>query len=209
MDIRRPAIAATPSLPLSSLLALHGASGLLLAGFVLLHLAYHVALLVEVEAAFRLMRDLRVVYRWLPVETLILGSVLVQLATGPVLARRQAQRPRRNRVAVLSGYYLFFFTIVHVAAVLWGRVGMGVDTTIHFAAAGLRAWPAALFFWPYYFLAVVAAFVHLGHALSRRLGRPSVLLPLALGLACAALVLAGMAGVGGLSIPADYLRPYR
>ncbi|CAN7254164.1 hypothetical protein [Massilia sp. LjRoot122] len=171
----------------------------------LLHLSYHAILVAGVDAAFALMHTLRVFYRWLPVEALILGSVLVQLATGPVLARRQAQRPQRNRVAALSGYYLFFFSIVHVAAVLWGRLGMEVDTSIHFAAAGLHAWPAAAFFFPYYFLAVVAAFVHLGHALSRRLGRPAVLLPLVVGTTVAGLVLAGMAGVaGGLTIPTAY-----
>lgn len=114
----------------------------------LLHLSYHAILVAGVDAAFALMHTLRVFYRWLPVEALILGSVLVQLATGPVLARRQAQRPQRNRVAALSGYYLFFFSIVHVAAVLWGRLGMEVDTSIHFAAAGLHAWPAAAFSFP-------------------------------------------------------------
>ena len=210
MDLQRPAPAARFPLPYPSLLALHGCSGLVLAGFVLLHLAYHALLVADVDAAFGLMRDLRGFYRWLPVEALLLGSAVVQMVTGPLLARSQARRPHRNRVAALSGYYLFFFTLVHLAAVLWGRAGMGVDTNIHFAAAGLHAWPAALFFWPYYFLAVLAAFVHLGHALSRRLGRPSVLLPLALGAACAGVILAGMAGMGGgLAIPADYLRPWR
>ena len=193
-----------------SVLALHGASALVLAGFVLLHLAYHAVLFFDVAAAFELMRALRVIYRWWPVEALVLASALVQVVTGPLLARRQRGAGRHSLATKLSGYYLLFFIVIHVVAVLWGRVGMHLDTTIHFAAAGLHAWPSAAFFGPYYFLAVVAVFVHVGRAICRRLAGTSLILPLAAGLACASLILAGMAGIGnGLVIPEPYMRAVR
>jgi hypothetical protein len=66
-----------------------------------------------------------------------------------------------------------FFLLVHVSAVLWGRLVLQVDTDMHFAAAGLRAWPAIAFFVPYYFLSVVAVCLHAGLGISRLLAAPA------------------------------------
>jgi hypothetical protein len=119
----------------------------------------------------------------------LLAAVLVQLLGGAALARRGGALPAR-----ISGYYLLFFLLVHVAAVLWGRLGLGLDTDIHFAAAGLRAWPTIAFFVPYYFFAVVAVCFHVGLGLSHCLARPRAvtLTAAAVGVATGTAIVASM-----------------
>lgn len=173
-----------------AILALHRATGMALAVFVCLHLVNHALLAIDPAMAFAFMDGFRHVYRQPAVEALLLVAVLVQLLAGGALARGGGATLSR-----LSGYYLLFFLLVHVSAVLWGRLGLGLDTDIHFAAAGLRSWPAMAFFVPYYFLAVVAICCHVGLALSRRLAmtaRSASIASAALG------VLAGTAIVGGM-----------
>lgn len=84
--------------------------------------------------------------------------------------------------------YLPFFLVVHVAAVVVGRSALGLDTNFYFAAAGFHVWPFGLFFGPYYFLAVITLFTHLGCAAywrtqsQRRIVRvAAVVLPVGLG----------------------------
>ncbi|WP_379677275.1 hypothetical protein [Massilia consociata] len=166
--------------------------------------------MVDPAAAFAFMDNARQVYRWLPVEALVLACVAVQMATGLLLARRLPGSTPGARATRISAYYLLFFLAVHLGAVFWGRHGLQLDTNIHFAAAGLHAWPSAAFFVPYYFLAVLAVFVHLGLAAGRYLSKGKRAAPLlagAVGAVLSALIVAAMAGVGnGLQIPAAYLR---
>ncbi|AXA93148.1 hypothetical protein DPH57_19580 [Massilia sp. YMA4] len=185
---------------------LHRLSGSILALFVLVHLFQHLAVLAGAPAHLAVMEALRVVYRWPPVEALLLGCVAVQLVTGVPLA--WSSRAPGQRLARLSGLYLLFFLAVHTTAVLAGRYA-GTDTNIYFAAAGMHAWPAAAFFVPYYFLAVVAIAVHLGSAVARRLpaahrGR-IVRRCAAVGTVSSLLIVGGMARI---DIPAAYLQPF-
>jgi hypothetical protein len=76
-------------------------------------------------------------------------------------------RRRRGAVSWLqagAGAYLGFFLLVHVGAVLYGRVSLSLDTNFYFAAAGFHVPPFPYFFAPYYFLGVAALFTHLGAA---------------------------------------------
>lgn len=175
---------------------LHRCSGLLLAAFGVVHLLNHVLLAVDHAAAFAFMDAFRHVYRQGAVEPVILVAVLVQIATGPALARG-AGSPMAARI---SGYYLLFFLLVHVSAVLWGRLGLGLDTDIGFAAAGMRGGPGIAFFAPYYFLAVVAVCLHVGLGLSRLFGTPShaaLLASTATGLIGGAAIVGGLLAVAG------------
>lgn len=194
----------------ATLFKLHRYSGAVLGLFVMLHLANHLLLLQGPELHSRAMAALRTVYRWPPVEALLLACVLVQIVTGIARLRRGpaqgASRPVR-----LAGMYLLYFLMAHTLAVLGGRGLLHLDTNLYFAAAGLHVWPYSLYFVAHYMLAMAAIFVHLGYALAPRMGVRTV--PgrkLATWLACAAGVLTGTAIVAAMAadsvqIPAEYL----
>jgi hypothetical protein len=202
-----------------NVLLFHALSGALLASFVALHLANHALAFINLGDAFALMKTLRTVYRWPPVETLLIACVVYQVASGPVLARsRPAPASDKTEWATTaSGYYLLFFVVLHTAAVFWGRYVAALDTNIYFAAAGLHAWPSTAFFSVYYFLAPVAVFVHLGQAMARRLStrvrvkKHTWLAGAAVtGTVVAALIVAGLSGLGnGMQIPDEYMSIYR
>ncbi|GAB3823673.1 hypothetical protein [Hymenobacter jeollabukensis] len=196
----------------------HYWTGVLLSGFILVHLANHLAALGSVQAHQVVMTALRRMYRHPVVETGLLLAVVGQVFTGLRLywrGRRQPPWPVAERVQILSGLYLAFFLLVHTGAVLTGRAVFGLDTNLYFAAAGINTFPFSLFFVPYYFLAVTAVFLHLaslhyqkgrglwGEARARRqavgIGGAGVLVAL--------LILFAMTNrLQGLPIPAPYLR---
>ncbi|UYZ60752.1 hypothetical protein [Hymenobacter latericus] len=196
----------------------HYWTGLLLAVFVFIHLANHLVALGSAEAHLKTMAMLRSFYRNPVVETALLLAVAGQIVTGAALYWRSRKQPERRwaeRIQVYSGLYLAFFLLVHTAAVLGGRLYLGLDTNLYFAAAGINTFPFSLFFVPYYFLAVVAIFLHVaslhyqkgvalwGEANARRqaLGIGGV------GVAVALLILFAMTNrLQGLPIPAPYQR---
>jgi hypothetical protein len=192
---------------------LHRFGAVLVSIFVLAHLANHLAALGGIAAHLRFMETARLVYRQPVVESLLLSGVVVQAGSGLRLLVSGWKR-RRGWLAWLqagSGAYLALFLLIHVSAVLVGRTVLGLDTNVHFAAAGLQAWPYSLFFVPYYFLAVLAVFVHLGCALARRAG-PSprkrvaaVAVPLCVGAVVSALVVVALMGrLIPYAVPQEY-----
>lgn len=184
---------------------MHRTSGLLVALFVVAHLAGHLAGLAGAAAHQTVLDALRVVYRQPVVEALLLGCVAFQMGSGLVLLWR-GRGQRRGAVGWLqaaSGAYLFLFLLVHVAAVVHGRTE-GIDTNLQFAAAGMHTPPWQWFFGPYYFVAVVAIGTHAGCALYRHLPSP-VRGPVLVGALVAGLVLGAVLVVmlaGGLG-PVD------
>jgi hypothetical protein len=70
-----------------------------------------------------------------------------------------------DRLQALSGAYLAFFLLVHLAAITFGRVALKLDTNFYYAAAGMHIAPFQLFFFPYYFLAIFALFAHISCAM--------------------------------------------
>lgn len=184
---------------------LHRTVGALLAAFVAVHIANHLAALAGVDAHVRFMDAARRVYRQPVVEAVLLLCAVLQAASGLRMLWAGRQR-RRGVLAWLqagSGAYVALFLAIHVGAVLAGRMS-GLDTNFYFAAAGLHVWPFVLFFVPYYFLAVAALFVHLGFALRR--GRAVVAGCSAIGIVVAGLIVATLMGkVVPVEIPARYL----
>lgn len=216
LSLTKTKLSAMPALPIPvrrNVLLLHALSGALLASFIALHLINHALVIINPGDAFALMETLRRVYRWPPVEMLLMACVIYQVASGPLLA---ASAPGKTEWATkASGYYLLFFVALHVAAVFWGRYGAGLDTNIYFAAAGLHAWPYAAFFSVYYFLAVVAVHVHLGQAIFRRARmqmdkRTWLIGAAATGTVTGALIVAGMSGWGNdMQVPAEYMSVFQ
>jgi hypothetical protein len=79
----------------------------------------------------------------------------------------------------------------------------------------LQAWPFSLFFVPYYFLAVLAVFTHLGCALARRAGPESgkraaaVVVPMCAGAVLSGLVVAALMGkLYPYEVPQKYRMTY-
>jgi succinate dehydrogenase/fumarate reductase cytochrome b subunit len=181
---------------------LHRFSALIIAAYALVHIANHLVGLQGVAAHIAFMKSARVVYRAGAVEPVLLAAVLVQIITG-IRAVALGWRERRGLVPWLqagSGAYLAFFLLNHVGAVIYGR-SVGLDTNFYFAAAGLHVPPFQYYFAPYYFLAVLALFTHLGCALywqlqsvSRQSRGLAVALPAAVGAVVSLLVVLAMAG---------------
>ena len=187
---------------------LHRAAGAVLAVFLVVHVANHLAALAGVEAHIRFMDAARRVYRQPVVEAVLLLCVVLQAVSGlrMLWAGRQRRRGVLPWLQAGSGAYVALFLAIHVVAVLAGRMS-GLDTNFYFAAAGLHVWPFVLFFVPYYFLAVAALFVHLGCALRR--GRAVVAGFSAIGFVAATVIVAALMGkVYPVEIPLRYLQTF-
>ncbi len=196
----------------------HRGCALVVAAFVTVHVVNHLAALAGIAAHLRFMEAARLVYRQPFVEAVLLLCVTMQAGSGLWLA--YAGRGRRSgftaKLQAASGLYLALFLLIHVAAVLAGRALLDLDTNFHFAAAGLHAGAARYFFAPYYFLAVLAVFAHLGCALSRRVRRTgnarAAVLGVALsgGVVASSLILAAMLGVlSPYQVPQKYLDTFQ
>lgn len=197
----------------------HRFSAFVLIAYVLLHLSNHVMAVAGPAAHVAFMDALRPLYRNVVVEPLLLLCVLFQAGSGLWMVLK-GWRGRRGAVAWLqagSGMYLAFFMLFHVAAVLFGRAVLKLDTNFWYAAAGFTVRPYQLFFIPYYFLAICALFAHLGCALhwqARKCGPKARMAALALpALSGALLALVVTLAFDGwlyrLDVPAQYLTIYK
>jgi hypothetical protein len=152
---------------------LHYLSGILITVFTGLHLFNHAWSVLGAEAHIALMHTLRVVYRNVCVETVLLAAVLVQVITGLKLFKqlRKSAAGFSDKLQVWSGLYLAVFFLFHVGAVLGGRFVLGLDTNYYFGVAGLVTFPFNLFFVPYYLLAVIAFFGHIAAVHGKKMTR--------------------------------------
>jgi succinate dehydrogenase/fumarate reductase cytochrome b subunit len=151
---------------------LHRLSGLGLASFLLLHITNHLFALGGPALHITVMNLFRHVYRFKPVEALLLMCVLFQIVSGIMMVFRKgfARQPFYVIIQVLSGLYLSFFMIFHVNAVMMGRYKWAVDTDFYFAAGVANNYPEKVFFIPYYTLSLVTVFAHIAcvHFIKRK-----------------------------------------
>lgn len=141
---------------------LHYISGIILTIFIGFHLFNHFSSLFGMEAYQKIMDNLRLVYRNIFVETILLLAVGIQIFSGAKLfftAKKSA--PFFRKLQIWSGLYLAFFLIMHVSAIMVGRFILNVDTNFYYGAAGLNIFPQNLFFVPYYGLAILSFFGHI------------------------------------------------
>jgi hypothetical protein len=138
---------------------LHYCSGLILAVFIAFHLLNHLVALNGLQSHIALMRQLRFIYRNPFIETMLLIAVSVQIYSGINLTRKNNNIWKRFQI--YAGFYLAFFFIFHVSAVLYGRLVQHLDTNIYYGIAGLNTYPYSFFFVPYYALAIISFFVHI------------------------------------------------
>lgn len=146
---------------------LHRGCAIILGSYIMMHLTNHIVALGGAEQHIALMQTLRKLYRWPPIEILLLTAALVQISTGTSLAwrGRGLRQDWKAKLQLYSGLYLAFFLLVHTSAVLVGRHVLQVDTNFYFAASVVVSYPYKLFYMPYYFLGVASFFTHVGLAL--------------------------------------------
>jgi hypothetical protein len=196
----------------------HAYAAIVLVAYASVHIANHLVGLAGIEAHLAFMESFRTVYRNPVVEAVLLAAVAFQIYSGATFVVRGWRR-RRGLIPWLqagSGAYLALFFLNHVGAVLFGRTVLGLDTNFYFAAAGFHVPPFQFFFAPYYFLAVLALFVHLGCALywqlegrTRRTRNLAVALPTAVGFAVSLAIVLMLAGAWyPVEVPPAYKATY-
>ena len=141
---------------------LHYFSGITISVFIGLHLFNHFYSVFGIEKHIELMNSLRLFYRNILVESILLIAVFIQIFSGLKLffAKRKSTTTFFDRLQIWSGLYLSFFLVIHVSAVLGGRLVLGLDTNFYFGVAGLNTFPLYIFFAPYYGVAIISFFGH-------------------------------------------------
>jgi hypothetical protein len=142
---------------------IHYISGLTITVFVGLHLFNHTFSIFGADKHIAVMNTLRLFYRNIFIETILLFAVLVQIISGLKLFKtnRKTATTPFNKVHIWTGLYLAIFFIIHLSAVLGGRLFLHLDTNFYFGVAGLNSYPFNLFFIPYYGLAIISFFGHI------------------------------------------------
>ena len=169
-------------LPPPSWRVAHGIMALLLlVGFIGFHISNHVVGLVSAEMHLRVMHALRRWYRADYVEPELILLIVLQIATGAMLARRWLARAvdAARALQAATGAYLGLYLVCHINSVFVYARANGIDTDFWFASGGRAglmadAWNTRLV--PHYALAVLFLFVHLAAGLRvvlRKHGRGS------------------------------------
>ncbi len=149
--------------------------------FILGHLAVHLTALWGVEAHLAALALMRKTYRNVLIEPLLLLAILAQIYTGAGFLRRRWRMRSQSvwlKIQLVSGGYLLFFLLNHTIAALLTRYGLGLDTNFYWAAATVNISPFKWFFAPYYALAIIAIFAHIGASLQQkqvRVGMPALI----------------------------------
>ncbi|MGB0424634.1 MAG: hypothetical protein ACPGED_09930, partial [Flavobacteriales bacterium] len=129
---------------------LHYFSGITISVFIGIHLVNHGLSLLGAQAHIDFMNEIRVVYRNTIVESILLLAVLIQIISGIKLffTKRKSSTSFFDTLQVWTGLYLAFFFVVHIGAILFGRLILHLDTNFYFGIAGLNTYPLNLFFIP-------------------------------------------------------------
>jgi hypothetical protein len=141
---------------------IHYLSGVVISIFVGFHLMNHAYSVFGPERHIELMTSLRLLYRNILVEVILMLAVAVQIISGLSLfaISRKSATSNFDRLHIWSGLYLAIFLVIHVSAVFAGRYFLNLDTNFYFGVAGLNTFPTNLFFVPYYALAILSFFGH-------------------------------------------------
>lgn len=141
---------------------LHFFSGLTISIFIAFHLLNHLVSIFGANYHIELMSMLRIFYRNIFMESILLLAVLIQIVSGIKLffAKKKRAKTFFEKLQIWSGMYLAIFLLFHVGAVLIGRFVLQLDTNFYFGVAGLNTFPFNLFFIPYYGLAILSFFGH-------------------------------------------------
>lgn len=178
--------------------------------FIVLHLGSHLLSLAGPQAHLATLPQIRPLYRGRITEPLLLALLGVQIVLGFMLVWRRHRMgidAGWGRLQIASGLYIAFFLTMHVSAALFARYGNHLDTNFWWPASTLAHPTLRYFFYPYYFLAVTALFVHIAAALHFHGRHPKLIRAVALtGPVIALLILAGIGGwLHDFRVPAPYM----
>lgn len=142
---------------------IHYLSGLTITVFIGLHLFNHSFSIFGADKHIEVMNYLRVFYRNIFAETILLFAILIQIISGIklFLTKRKIATTFFDKLHIWTGLYLAVFFVIHLAAVFIGRILLHLDTNFYFGVVGLNSFPFNLFFVPYYGLAIISFFGHL------------------------------------------------
>lgn len=172
--------------------------------FITLHLVNHFFALVGVEQHIAVMKSLRKFYRNPIVEPILIVLILAHIGSGVKLFFQKQEKTLWTLIQKWSGFYLAIFLLIHLSGViLFGRGQLDIDTNFYFAAMGLLVFPFKLFFIPYYTLAIIAVFCHLGAFLrifllkrvSERVSNVAAYAFLTAGIICSLLIVSAFGGL--------------
>ncbi|GEO23511.1 hypothetical protein [Cyclobacterium qasimii] len=194
---------------------LHYFSGITITIFVGLHLFNHFYSLFGAEAHINLMNDLRIIYRNVIAETILLVTVATQIVSGIklFLKKRKTKYDLFEKLQIWTGLYLAIFLVFHLSAVLFGRLVLELDTNFYFGVTGLNTFPLNLFFIPYYGLAIISFFGHISAVHSKKIKRKIFGIEpikqsygiLIIGILLTVIILYGLTnGFNGVEIPKEY-----
>jgi hypothetical protein len=194
---------------------IHYISGIIITVFVLTHLFNHSYSFFGTSAHIEMMNNLRVFYRNVFSETILLLAVLVQIVSGIKLfvKKRKTVLDFFDKLQLWSGFYLAIFLVFHLSAVLIGRFILCLDTNFYFGVAGLNTFPFNLFFIPYYGLAILSFFAHVSAIHAKKMKRKLLgikpkaqsHLILIVGIVLTLIVFYGLTnGYSGVTIPKEY-----
>ena len=155
---------------------LHYYSGLVISVFVMMHLVNHAASIAGAAKHIEVMSALRMVYRNVFVEGMLMVAVAVQIFSGLNLFNQLRKNATGfySRLQLWSGLYLAVFFAIHLSAIFVGRLVLNLDTNFYFGVAGINTFPFNLFFIPYYALAILSFFSHVA-AVHHKKMRQSIL----------------------------------
>lgn len=153
---------------------IHYLSGLTITIFIGLHLFNHFCSIFGSNRHIEIMNALRLIYRNIYIETILLVAVLVQIVSGLKLFKTNRKIAKSNfeKLQIWTGLYLVIFFIIHLSAVLVGRYLLHLDTNFYYGVAGLNSFPTNLFFIPYYGLAIISLFGHIASIHSKKIKKP-------------------------------------
>ena len=194
---------------------IHYFSGITITIFICVHLFNHFYSLFGVGAHIQMMNDLRVVYRNVIAETILLFAVVIQIYSGIklILKKRKADANFFDKLQIWTGLYLAVFLLIHISVVFFGRLILNLDTNFYFGVAGLNTFPLNLFFIPYYGLAIISFFGHISAVHSKKmknkvLGIEPIIqsyIILIIGILLTLVILYGLTnGFKGVEIPKEY-----
>lgn len=194
---------------------LHYISGLTITIFVGLHLFNHFISVFGAQAHIETMNILRIFYRNVFAETILLCAVVLQIISGLNLFKtnKKLAISKFDKLHIWTGLYLAIFFVIHLSAVLGGRFFLQLDTNFYFGVAGLNSFPFNLFFIPYYGLAILSFFGHIASIHSKKMkqtifglspNRQSITI-LTFGLIMTIVIFYGLTNhFNGVTIPKEY-----
>lgn len=145
---------------------IHRSLAVLILLFIAIHICNHLIGIWGAEAHIEFMDWARGFYRNSYVEPILLSALFIQVLLGLYFVYRSWGQRKGffSRTQAISGCYLAVFLLLHVGTVIDVRDSLNIDTNFYFAVSGIHLAEQAYFFVPYYFLSVVAIFIHVAAA---------------------------------------------